>query len=134
MCLFYYSFTPVYVFLLCPWIFFFVRYQYWCFSFLLDHICLISFHFLLKIFFSSLRICLLILERVGERERQKHWCEREISISCLTHALTRDELATWVCAPTRNWTSSILVCGWCSHPVTGPGRYFLMFNFSFSFL
>ena len=65
-----------------------------------------------KQLFPHLRMCLLILERGEGREREgeKHQCEREASISCLSHVpQLGTEPATQACAPTANWTCDLTV-------------------------
>ena len=49
--------------------------------------------------------------REGERESEKHRCERETSISCLLYTCQGTEPATQVCALTGNRTSDLSVCG-----------------------
>ena len=50
--------------------------------------------------------------RDGEREGEKHPCEREISISCILHPpRLGTEPATQACALTGNQTSGSLLCG-----------------------
>lgn len=49
------------------------------------------------------------------REREKHWCNREILISCLLHtSLPGIKPAIEVCVLTRNWTSTFWYTGRCS--------------------
>ena len=49
-------------------------------------------------------------ERGRVKEKEKHQCEREISISCLPHAPWPGfEPATWVCVLTGNRISNLLV-------------------------
>ena len=57
------------------------------------------------------RICLLILEREEKREREKHQCERETSIGCLSYTPRQGiEPATFWCM------------GWCSNQLSHPAR------------
>ena len=76
-------------------------------------------------FLSLPRIFLLIFER----ERGKHWYERETSISCLPHAsLLGIEPATQVWALTRNRNYlTFVVYGTMLQPTEPPGQGSLLF-------
>ena len=67
-------------------------------------------------------VCLFTRERGREgkeREGEKHWCERETSITCLPYMPWWIKPTTQVCALTGNQTSDLLICGvmpnWLSH-------------------
>lgn len=67
--------------------------------------------------------------------RQKHWCEREMFISCLPHA-PRPGIGptTWVCAPTEDRTLGPLVYGMMLLPTEPrqPGLNQEIFNDTYS--
>ena len=49
--------------------------------------------------------------REGEREGEKHRCERETLIGCFSHAPQQQtKPATQACALTRHQTSNLLLC------------------------
>ena len=52
--------------------------------------------------------------REEEREGEKHWCVRETSLVA-SHALPIEDLA---CAPTRNQTRNLSLCGAMSNPLS----------------
>ena len=67
--------------------------------------------------------------REGEREAEKHWWTREISLSCPT----RDLAPTLACALTRNRNSDLSVCGpvLSSLSHTSQGSTFNFYHFVF---
>ena len=62
--------------------------------------------------------------REAEREREKHRCERETSIGCLSfiRALSETEPATQACALSRNWTCDLLLCGAMLNQLSHTGQ------------
>ena len=78
--------------------------------------------FTLSFFFPKILFIFRERGREGEREGEKHWCVRETSISCLSHAQPRTWPATQVCALTGNQTSDLLVWGTMLNPWTTPAR------------
>ena len=66
--------------------------------------------------------------REGEREGEKQCCERETSIGCLLYVpLLQTEPASLACAPTRNGTGNLVLCGTAPNQLshTGQGRILL---------
>ena len=66
-------------------------------------------------------VCLFTRERGREgkeREGEKHWCERETSITCLPYMPWWIKPTTQVCALTGNQTSDLLICGASLNPLS----------------
>ena len=95
-----------------------------------------SFYFSYFFFCSPEEIFSLLLEggkegrKEGNREREKHWCERETLIGCLSYVPQLGiESTTWVWALTRNQTCELSSIGWCykqqSHSSQGKSQSFL---------
>ena len=59
----------------------------------------------------------------GEREEEKHRCEREIWLCCLPHtAPARTEPTTQACAPTRNQSGDLLLSERTSNQLSHTGQ------------
>ena len=94
------------------------------------HLYIVYIHTHIYIFFNFFLLLIPEREEGREKEREKHWYERETSISCLLHTpWPGTEPATQACALTRNRTCDLSVCrmtpNQLSHTSQGPRQIFL---------
>ena len=61
-----------------------------------------------------------------EKEEEKHPCERDTSVGCLSYtSQPGTEPTTQACALTKNWTSALLLGGMMPNQLSHTGRAFL---------